>query len=322
MKLFSNQENRIRCGRCGTEFDLAKNKESCPLCGFGKKSFAETPLEFSKKEETPKTQTSVEFFGIPPELNLQKGKVITDKETQIWGSWLMFNDFFAPKFISRVLAWKIYKEKKDSVFLSDLIEETINLIAKYNLSHLKGFPNLEKDRQGGRLVHHFLRTFVNMGLIDAYADGRRGDDIWKEKWSKIKISLTKYGMGFARIKNQVFDESSKEQILTSEEKNWLVDYLKDINKEGYNEYTILKQVYDFLKSGKNGNKDLWKWFENNKKFCNYIYERSERAQKDPKIFKQQIHNYARTFASAKISLLRELGVVKDKRNDYTILEEL
>ena len=322
MKLFSNQENRIRCVRCGTEFDLTKNKEGCPLCGFGKKSFAEYPLEFSKKEETPKTQSSVEFFGIPPEMNLQKGKTITDKETQTWGSWLMFNDFFAPKFISKVLAWKMYKEKKDFVFLNDLIEETINLIVKHHLSQLKGFPNLDKDRKGGRLVHHFLRTFVNMGLIDANLDGRRGDEIWKENWTKIKISLTKQGLQFARIKNSVFDERKKEQILSLEEKNWLVDYLKGIDKEGHKEYSILRQVYDFLKSGKNGNKDLWKWFENNKKFCDYIHERSERAQKDSKIFKQQIHNYARTFASAKISLLRELGVVKDKRNDYTIIGNL
>ena len=311
MKLFSNQENRIRCGRCGTEFDLAKNKEGCPLCGFGKQSFIETPLEFSKKQETSKAQVFVEFFGIPPGLNLQKGKVIANKETQTWGSWLMFNDFFAPKFISRVLAWKMHKEKKDSIFLNELIEETINLIAKHHFSQLKGFPNLDKDRKGERLVHHFLRTFVNMGLIDANIDGRRGNEVWKKNWTKVKISLTKQGLEFARIKNSVFDEGKKEQVLSLEEKNWLVDYLKNIDKDGYKEYSILKHIYDFLKSGKNGNKDLWDWFENNKKFRDYIYERSERAQKDSKIFKQQIHNYARTFASAKISLLRELEIVKE-----------
>ena len=255
MKLFSNQENRIRCGRCGTEFDLAKNKGGCPLCGFGKQPFIESPIEFSKKQETPNTQVTIEFFGIPPELNLQKGKVIADKETQTWGSWLMFNDFFAPKFISRVLAWKMHKEKKDSIFLNELIEEAINLIEKHHLSQLKGFPNLDKDWKGGRLVHHFLRTFVSMGLINANLDGKKGDEIWKENWTKIKISLTRQGLEFARIKNAVFDEGKKEQILSSEEKNWLVDYLRSIDKEGYKEYTILNQVYDLLKSGKNGNKD-------------------------------------------------------------------
>ena len=232
MKLFSNQENRIRCGKCGTEFDLNKNKDSCPLCGFGKKSIVETSVEFTKKDEIPKIYAGVEFFGVPPELNLQKGKVITDKETQTWGSWLMFNDFFAPKFVGRVIAWKMHKEKKDYVFLNELMEECINLISKHNLSELKGFPNLEKDRQGGRLVHHFLRTFVNMGLADASIDGRRENSIWAENRSKVQISLTKQGLEFARIKNPVFDEGKREQILSLEEKNWLVDYLKDIDREG------------------------------------------------------------------------------------------
>ena len=322
MRLFTTQENRIKCGRCGTEFDLNRNKDSCPLCGFGKKAFDEVPLQSYKKDEASKTHSVIESFGIPPQLHLKQGEVFTDKETQTWGSWLMFNDFFAPKFIIRVLAWKMHKEKKDYVYLSDLMEESIRLIKKQNLSELRGFPNLEKDRQGGRLVHHFLRTFVNMGLIDASVDGKRGDDIWKENWNKIKVSLTKKGLEFARIKNSVFDEGEKEQIMSSEEKNWLIDYLKEIDKGGYKEYTILKQVYNFLKAGRNGNKDLWEWFENDKKFRDYIYERSERAQRDSKVFKQQIHNYARTFASAKISLLRELGVVKNKRNDYTIIGSL
>ena len=322
MKLFTTQENRIKCGRCGTEFDLNRNKESCPLCGFGKKAFDEVPLQSYKNDETSKTHSVIESFGIPPKLHLKQGEVLTDKETQIWGSWLMFNDFFAPKFISRVLAWKMHKEKTDYVYLSDLMEESITLIKKHNLSGLKGFPNLEKDRQGGRLVHHFLRTFVNMGLAKASSDYRKVDEIWKENWNKIKVSLTKQGFEFAQIKNQVFDEGNKEQILSLEEKNWIVNYLKKIDKDGYKEYSILKQIYEFLKSGKNGNKDLWEWFENNKKFRDYIYERSERAKRDSKIFKQQIHNYARTFASAKISLLRELGVVRDKRSDYTITGEI
>ena len=320
MGLFT-QENRIRCGKCNTEFDLNQNKQGCPLCGFGNKSFMGIPPEAPKKEEVTKPYSRIEFIGIPPPLSLRQGKAITDKETQTWGSWLMFNDFFAPKFLSRVLAWKMDKEKKDYILLKELIDDAIILIAKHNLSSLKGFPNLQKDRHGGRLVNHFLRTFVNMGLIDAHVDGKRGDDIWRENWSRINVCLTRQGMEFAVIKNQVFDEGKKEQILSTEEKNWLLGYLVGIDKEGYREYSILKQLYEFLKSGKNGNKDLLKWFETNKNFQNYILERSEKARKDPKKFKQQIGNYARSFASAKISLLREFGVIKDKRNDYTVLGE-
>jgi len=84
----------------------------------------------------------------------------------------------------------------------------------------------------------------------------------------------------------------------------------------------LKEVYDFLKTGNNGNQDLWDWFEDNEKFQEYIKYRSEKAKNDDRIFRKQLHNYARTFASAKISLLRELGLVKNKRNDYTIVGEM
>ena len=60
----------------------------------------------------------------------------------------------------------------------------------------------------------------------------------------------------------------------------------------------------------------------NKEFQDYIKKRSKRAKDDPRAFQKQLSNYARSFASAKISLLREMGVVRDKRNDYTITGEI
>ncbi|MBI2581045.1 hypothetical protein HYV85_04560 [Candidatus Woesearchaeota archaeon] len=320
MGLFTIQENRIICGRCNTEFDLNKNLEGCPLCGFGKKA-AKEPEEARALTTKAKEEGLIEFLHIPPSLKLTSGTITKDEETETWGSWLMFNDFFAPKFLARVLAWKMHMAKTDSILLSDLMESSINIISKYNLSTLKGFPNLEKDKEGNRLVNHFLWTFVNMGLIQAKAVDKNIDDVWKESWDKIKVSLTKEGLEFAQIRNAVFDDEETEQILTQDEKNWLVNHLKQIDKEGYREYSVLREVYNFLKAGKNGNKDLWNWFENNEKFKKYILSRSERARKDERVYRKQIHNYARSFASAKVSLLRELGVVKDKRNDYSIIGE-
>lgn len=319
MGLFSSQENRIRCGKCNTEFDLNRNKEGCPLCGFGKRAQKIVSDEIKTMLSKVQEQTTIDFLQSPPSMKLKSGLVIADEESKTWGAWLMFNDFFAPKFLCRVLAWKLYKENSDTVFLNDLMSDSINLISKYNLSYLKGFPNLEKDKEGSRLVHHFLRTFVNMGLIAADPVEKGIKDVWKEKWDKIKVSLNKEGLEFAQLKNNVFDVGKTEQILTPEEKDWIVDYYKKIDKEGYKEYSVLKQVYDFLKAGNNGNQDLWTWFENNKKFRDYISQRSKRAQNNPKIFKQQVYNYARTFAAAKISLLRELGAVRNKRNDYSII---
>jgi ribosomal protein L37E len=320
--LFSNQDNRIRCGKCNTEFDLNKNKDGCPLCGFSKKSQKITSEEVKNVPIKVQSQKTIGFMQCPPSMKLKPGLVIADDETKTWGAWLMFNDFFAPKFLSRVLAWKLHNENLDTILLSNLMSDSIDLISKYDLSPLKGFPNLEKDKEGGRLVHHFLRTFVNMGLIKAEPIEKGIDNIWKEKWDKIKISLTKEGLEFAQLKNNVFDNGKIEQILTTEEKEWLIDYYKKIDNEGYKEYSVLKQVYEFLKAGNNGNKDLWSWFENNDVFRKYILSRSERARNDEKKFKKQVYNYARSFASAKVSLLREMGVVKDKRNDYKIIGDM
>jgi len=320
MSIFSTQtqENRVKCGRCGTEFDLNKNKGYCPLCGFGKKEVREknTDVSIGIKQ---KTLNKHEFLSKPPSLNLKSGKVISNEETGTWGSWLMFNDFFAPKFLTRLIAWKMHKENKDFILLKNLMNDAISLIKEYNLSKLKGFPNLKKDAKGSRLVYHFLQTFVNIGLVEARTKNLTFENIWKEKWENIEVSLTKEGLEFAQIRNKIFDEEETEQTLTQEEKNWLINYLKQIDKKGYKEYSILKEVYEFLKAGNNGNKDLWNWFENNEKFKKYILRRSKRAERDEKVFKKQLYNYARSFASAKISLLRELGVVKDKRNDYTII---
>lgn len=321
MSLFKSDENRVRCGKCGTEFDLNRNKDGCPLCGFGNKKEPEILIN-EKVDGLEKKDFIVNYLMIPPELKLKSGKVIANEETKIWGSWLMFNDFFAPKFLTRTLAWKINNEKKDYISLKSLMEESILLIKKYGLSELKGFPNLKKDSEGSRLVHHFLVSTTKMGMFEVESTNFKAKDVWKEKFENINVKLTKEGLEFARLKNPVFDEGKKEQVLSEEEKDWLINYLKKIDKEGYREYSVLKEVYEFLKAGNNGNKDLWNWFEKNKKFQDYIKERIKKARKDPGVFEKQLSNYAKTFASAKVSLLRELGVIKNKRNDYTIIGEL
>jgi len=319
MGLFS-QENTIKCGKCRTEFDLSKNKDGCPLCGFGRKVVEENPV---KKEELvfeERSEGDFSFLNIPPSIKVKSGQVTVDDETKIWGSWLMFNDFFAVKFLARVLAWKIKNENTDYIILDSLITDSEKTITKYGLSSLKGFPNdVKNEASVGRLVNHFLATGTKMGLFEVRAKNKQSKNVWKEYWDNLEVTITKEGLEFARIENKIFDKGEKEQTLTGEEKNWLVIYLKQIDKKGYREYSVLKGVYDFLKKGNNGNSALWAWFENNEEFQDYIKQRSKRAKDDPRVFKKQLSNYARSFASAKISLLREMGVVRDKRNDYTII---
>jgi len=328
MNLFKRQENWIKCGRCGTEFYLNKNRAECPLCHFGNNNHI-AQLNKPALESVSTENIAEEGISKPPDMELQSGKVFADNETKVWGSWLMFNDFFAPKFLARVLAWKMHHEKKDDVDVLSLIQESVRLIEKHNFYDLKGFPskikeeeNLQKDPAVSRLVHHFLATATKMGFFEVVSHTSIGEHVWQYKWKDVRLTLTKEGLQFARLNNPVFDEGKRKQVLSSEEKAWLVNYLKKIDRQGYKEYSVIKEVCDFLKEGHNGKNDLWEWFENNQKFQDYIKERSKRARDDPKVFEKQLHNYARTFASTKISLLRELGIVKDERNDYTIVGEL
>ena len=105
-------ENRIKCGNCGTEFDFNRNTNGCPLCSFGGRKTVKEELKTASVEK-------VNYLAIPPELKLKSGTVFSDKETETWGSWLMFNDFFAPKFLARVLAWRLSEKKKEVVILKE-----------------------------------------------------------------------------------------------------------------------------------------------------------------------------------------------------------
>ena len=318
MYMYDLQGNWIKCGKCGTEFDLNKNENGCPLCGFGE----ETAAVIRKEKFMSKREIEKNYLSIPPYIELKKGKPIIDEETRVWGSWVMFNDFFAPKFLARILAWKSKDEELEYVLLNDLIGSAKEVIEKYNLSRFKGFPNeVKNDSAIGRLVHHFLKTATKMGFFDIMAKEGNTKDMWKENWDKILITLTREGLDFARLKNQIFDEEKENQVLREEEKRFIVDHLKQIDVLGYREFSILKEVYELLKEGNNGNQDLWNWFENNKRFRDYIQKTSKRAKDSEEAYRRQLHNYAKTFASSKVSLLRELNVVRNRRNDYTIVGE-
>jgi hypothetical protein len=100
-----------------------------------------------------------------------------------------------------------------------------------------------------------------------------------------------------------------------------LSYLKKIDGQGYKEYTILSNVFEFIKEGHNGKDDLWTWFQNNPSFVDYIKVWSRKVD-DPKAFKAQVENLAPTFSAGKLALLREMGVIRNKRNDYTVIGEL
>lgn len=336
MGIFNTQENRIRCGRCNTEFDLNKNKDGCPLCGFNRYNLPQKEEAINKiatsqnkedKIENESNNLTKRWMGIPPLQNLNSGTVLTDEEKKTWGSWLMVNDLFSIKFFARFLAWNMHESKSVYLNFYSCVDSSIRLMYQNNLGEFKGFPanikeeNLQKDGAARRFVYHFIKTGINMGLMQVRVIKESTKDIWNEDWRNIEITLTKEGLEFARLKNEVFDDKNENQVLTSEESEWFINYLRKIEKSGYREYSTLKEVVTFLKKGKDS-KDLIIWFENNPLYKEYVSKRTKRGKDDKEYLRAQLHNYAQSFASSKISLLRELGIVKNKRNDYTIIGEL
>ncbi|MBI2176683.1 hypothetical protein HYU40_05060 [Candidatus Woesearchaeota archaeon] len=307
--MFATGENRVKCGKCGSEFDLNKNSDGCPLCGFGPNGI-----------NSQSVSKELNYLTIPPQIKVPSGQIVLDDLTRSVGLWGMFNDFFSGKALLRISANLLYTQKVEYVPLTKLIGESKKIIKRYELSKLKGFPkDLDDNFSIRRLVTHFLDGFRNLGLFEVHLEkGAQKKNIWNEDWDKILVRPTSQGLEFARLKNNIFDNLDKNQVLTPEEKIWLLNYLKSIDRQGFKEYTLLSDVYSFIKKGNNGKDDLWKWFENNPKFVAYVKKVSSKTN-DPVEFKKQLSNLATTFSSGKISLLRELGLVKNERNDYSII---
>jgi len=321
--MYNLSENRIKCGKCNTEFDLNKN-DGCPLCGFGI-GLQTAGIRINKKLQIE--DGSINYLAIPKNLDLKPGQLRIDDETKSVGSWGMFNSFFPGKAVLRILANMLDKEKTKIVTLDALINKTSEETQKYSLSKLRGFPNDPNNKNSiGRLVYHFIRTFTEMGFFTVKPKEETKNNVWDEPWVNIEITLTKEGLEFAKLKNKIFDNgdfsqaSIEFQILTKEEKQWLTCYLKKIDEKEYKEYSILKNVFDFIKQGHNGKDELWNWFETNPDFINYVKQWSRKTD-NPEAFEKQIKNLSITFAGGKLALLRELGVVSNKRNDYTIVGE-
>ncbi len=261
--------------------------------------------------------------------NTKPGKPILfingDDRPQRIGTWGQVNSFFSIKAALRVLANLLEERNVDSINLDDYVKICIKLFKERELNNFRGFPSTDKDTAVGRFVWHFLSAAHEMGLI-VIKDSKlnhEGMPTTLHDWEDVSIGITQEGLEFARLKNNLMDRISKEQILTQEERNWMTSFLKKIDSEGYKEYTILKDVFCFLKDGHNGKSDLWNWFENDQRFIDYIKSWSRKvASGNEEDIKNQIKNLSATFSASKIALLRELGVIQNKRNSYDVISEL
>jgi len=315
--MYNFSANRIKCGKCNTEFDLNKN-DGCPLCGFGKgRGYSKSHFDLKENNEFELNN----YLKIPDDLELMSAKPLENYQTKSVGSWGMFNSFFPGKAVLRILANILNEKKVKSIALQTLVDKTSEVIKVNDLSKFRGFPkDPEKSNSIGRLVYHFIQTFTDMGFFIINTKKETKNKIWDEPWDNIEITLTKEGLKFAQLNNNIFDNGESSQILTTGEKQWLIDYLKKIDEEGYKEYSILKEVLGFIEQGHNGKDELWNWFETNQIFVDYVKQWSRKTN-NSEAFEKQIKNLSPTFASGKLALLRELGIIKSKRNDYSIVGE-
>lgn len=281
-----------------------------------------------------KAQTRHNYLSVPDDIEgLENGRVMKygtkqDRQLQLVGTWGQFNSFFPVKAGLRILANLLLESKKESINLKEFVFRCTDIfrrvkISNKKLSKFRGFPLRKKDTAIGRFVWHFMIPAQEMGLIKITkpSPDYEGMPYSPNDWDKVYITITREGLDFAKLKNPLFDDDSMEQVLGEDETRWMIDFLKKIDKNGFREYTLLKDVFEFLKQGHNGKEDLWSWFENDQRFMNYVKSWSRKTG-TPTTLKKQVENLARTFSSSKIALLRELRLIRNKRGDYTLINEL
>lgn len=232
------------------------------------------------------------------------------------GTNFLFNSFFAAKAMLRAIANRI-NEKKAPVSIEESLKTFFDATKARGLQEYKGFPKEREQKHEGsaenRPLYSIIFPLSELGFL-------RIED--------KKIYLTKAGLDFAMLNNPKLDQNA-ESFLSEEETSFITDHLKQIDKEGYKEYTLLKSFIDYIKERQLHNKavsyhDLTKYFFSNQEFVDYLYENSKFGKKNlPKEshdFVNRVKRESQAIASSKISILRELGVLESKRNSYSILK--
>jgi len=300
-------------------------------------AFLEGEAEVKPSFSMVRAQARHDYLSIPDDIEgLENGNVMKygtgeDRKLQLVGTWGQFNSFFPIKAALRILANLMSESKKESINLREFVFRCTDIFRKVNihnkkLSKYRGFPLRRKDSAIGRFVWHFLIPAQEMGLIKIAKSSLEraryeGLPYSSNDWNRVYVTITREGLEFARLTNPLFDGEDMEQVLGEDERKWMINFLKKIDKDGFREYSLLKDVFDFLTEGHDGKGELWSWFENDQRFMNYVKSWSRKSG-EPRKLKKQVANLARTFSASKIALLRELRIIRNKRGDYTLINEL
>lgn len=268
------------------------------------------------KEAMPKTltksnefSTAADFLREIPEVG---GLSVAEPEIEecSFGAWGMFNSYAPGKAALRVLTNLLSENGGEPIKFSYLIDECLTYFSRAGLCKYRGFPKKTSESARGRLATHLVLPFHDMGLMRVY--GSKKDR---------QVMITKEGLAFARLQNPLLDEKGKTSPLSEEESKWLLEHLKEIDRDGYKGFSILKSLTEFLAGAKKEFEDIVDWFKNNQSFVEWLKDGS-RYEDDPKAFSRQLDNVSRTFASGKIALLRELGILSTARATYKVLRPM
>jgi hypothetical protein len=230
-------------------------------------------------------------------------------EQRKFGSWGMFNSYVPGKAALRVLLHLLTKSDGKAVKYWDLINECIVQFWKSGL-RARGFPKRTSDSAKSRLAMHLIWPYHEMGLLSI--SGEKSDPM---------VSITRDGFEFANLPNPSLDRGEKDKPLSSEERKWLLTHLERIDAKGYKELTIFEDLVAFLSERDRHFEDIVDHVKANSEFESWVLNGS-RHKNSPKAFARQMENIARSFASGKIALLRELGIVSPSRATYKIIGHL
>jgi len=231
-------------------------------------------------------------------------------EESRFGTWGMFNSYVPGKAALRVLTNLINKNGGRPVRFSDLVDECVIHFSRSGLCKYRGFPKKTSESARGRLATHLILPYHEMGLMRVY--GEKKD---------LHVMITEEGLAFTKLPNPLLDEGDKTKFLSEEESKWLISHLRRIDKLGYKEFSILEDLTRFLASAEKRFEDIANWFKRNENFVDWLRTGS-RYQHDSAAFSRQLDNVARTFASGKIALLRELGLISTSRATYHVVRGL
>jgi len=232
------------------DFNVSKKSTDSPQ----KKIIERKPSDTKKvKEQT----TPIEILNNP--LNFDKINPVSLKKPMknnyIWGQ---YNKFFTLKFALRHLALMQIKNNSAPAKLVDfqntcakeaskmkaiLIESDLKSDRKWGETFSAGLPD-DEEKSHSRFIHHFI------GYVDSQGNSIGAlSDLGFVVIENNEISLSRFGLEFAKLKNLIIDENPfSGSLFSQDERQFLIDHIKSNIPT---EWQGMKTVIQWIESGLN-----------------------------------------------------------------------